>query len=178
VLALVALAVVALAAPLAAPRLALVAGTALLFALPGLWPLAAALSAGEARAAVAGVSLADAGWLAGGLAPIALAPLAAARLEGRGRGAVWAAALGAAVLFVVRVHLWIAAGQLPPGDLAALRRAAQGPPLSAVCAPEAVRDWVPAIAGRPIGDPDPWIPIVYREEWAVRRRADCVPFGQ
>jgi hypothetical protein len=183
VLALAALAAGALvarrAAPgLVAPRLALVAGTAVLFAWPGLWPLARALSADEARAALSRQGLADVAWLAGGLALVVVAPLAVAPLERRGRRVVWAAALGSAVLFVARVHLWIASGQLPPGDLAALRRAAEGPPLSALCAPEGLRDWVPAIAGRPAGDPGPWIPLVYRDEWEARPRRECAPFAR
>jgi len=179
VLALVALALAAVVlsgvAPREAPpRLALVAATALLFAGPGLWPMASALSAGEVRAAIGSVSVADLAWVAGGVAAIAVAPLAAAPLEGRGGALARAAGLLAAVLFVARVHLWMAAGQIPPGDLARLERAADGPVLEPLCAPDGLRDWVPAVAGRPAGEPGPWIPAVYRDEWEARTRVGCV----
>ena len=74
------------------------------------------------------------------------------------------------LLLVTRVHGWIAAGQLPPATLSALAgAAARTSPLDALCASDGVRDWVPALAARAAGDPGPWIPVVYSDEW---RRSD------
>ena len=80
-----------------------------------------------------------------------------------------ALALVATALLVARVHGWIASGQLPPPvRVALLRVAAETDPLQVVCAPEGPRDWVPALAGRAAGEPGPWVPPVYGEEWALR----------
>jgi len=80
----------------------------------------------------------------------------------------------ATVLLVARVHGWIASGQLPqPVEAALLRVAAETDPLQVVCAPEGARDWVPALAGRAAGEPGPWIPSVYADEWALRGRRPC-----
>jgi hypothetical protein len=159
----------------APPRLALVAATALLLAGPGLVPMASSLSAGEVRAAIGGVTGADLAWLAGGLAAVAVAPLAAAPLARRGGAVAGAAGIAAAFLFAARVHLWMAAGQVAPGDLARLERAAEARSLEPLCASDGLRDWVPALAGRPVGEPGPWIPAVYRDEWEARTRLGCVP---
>ena len=85
-----------------------------------------------------------------------------------------ALALVATALLVARVHGWIASGQLPPPvRVALLRVAAETDPLQVVCAPEGSRDWVPALAGRAAGEPGPWVPPVYGEEWALRPRRRC-----
>ncbi|MFN8096441.1 MAG: hypothetical protein U0599_30225, partial [Vicinamibacteria bacterium] len=156
-------------------RLALVTTVALAFGLPGLWPSLRAVSAGELRAVIASASASDAAWLVRGLLVLVAGVLAAAPLERRRPVVAAAAAVGAAAVFVVRVHVWMAAGQVPAADRAALERAAGGPRLEAVCAPDGLRDWVPAIAGRPAGEPGPWIPPAYRDEWSARSRRSCAP---
>jgi hypothetical protein len=153
-------------------------GLALALAAPGLWPLARALSPREA----ASVALAAhpgsfaaffVGLLVAGLAPLACLRLAAAR--GAGRRLVGAAlALLAGLLLVARVHGWVASGQLPAPTRDALSRAAAATgPLDVVCAPEGARDWVPALAARAAGEPGPWVPAAYAEEWAQRVRRPC-----
>jgi hypothetical protein len=158
------------------PGLAL--GLALVLAAPGLWPLARALSLRETLGALAAVP--PAALLPGalGLLLAAFAPLALLPLEGKGRSAqrpiAAAVALVAAALLVARVHGWIASGQLPAATRAALARAAlAAAPFEPLCAPEGVLDWVPALASRPAGDPGPWIPPVYAEEWGRRARRAC-----
>ena len=158
-------------------RLALAAATAALLAGPGLLPLARALSPAEllalarlpAPTAFAGLGVA--------LALLVGTPLAAGRV-GRGRARVplaVLAALLATLLLRVRVHRWIAAGQLPAATLSALvEAAARTGPLDAVCAPDGVRDWVPALAARAAGEPGPWIPTVYADAWARRSPRRCV----
>jgi hypothetical protein len=85
-----------------------------------------------------------------------------------------ALALVGMALLVARVHGWIASGQLPPPvRVALLRVAAETDPLQVVCAPDGSRDWVPALAGRAAGEPGPWVPPVYGEEWALRPRRRC-----
>ncbi len=85
-----------------------------------------------------------------------------------------AVALVAAALLVARVHGWIASGQLPAATRTALARAAvAAAPFEPLCAPEGVLDWVPALASRAAGDPGPWIPPVYTEEWGRRTRRAC-----
>jgi hypothetical protein len=80
----------------------------------------------------------------------------------------------AAALLVARVHGWVASGQLPAPVQAALTRvSSEAGPLDAVCAPEGVRDWVPALAGHEAGEPGPWVPPVYADEWARRPRHTC-----
>ncbi len=109
---------------------------------------------------------------------VAFAPLLFLRLaeprSHQGRlAAVALAAVGAALL-VARVHGWVASGQLPaPVRAGLLRAATETDPLEALCAPEGARDWVPALAGREAGEPGPWIPPVYADEWARRPRRPC-----
>jgi hypothetical protein len=68
----------------------------------------------------------------------------------------------------------VTSGHLPtPVRAALLRVATETGPLAVVCAPEGVRDWVPALAGRAAGEPGPWIPPVYADEWALRSRRPC-----
>lgn len=159
-------------------RPCLAIGLALVLAAPGLWPLARALSLREAASTVIATQTGELPAAALGLLFAALAPLALLRLEPRGalagRPIAVAVALVAAALLVARVHGWIAAGQLPGATRAALGRAsADTAPLDVLCAPEGVRDWVPALASRAAGDPGPWIPRAYAEEWGRRPRRAC-----
>jgi hypothetical protein len=161
-----------------AKRLALSVLLALALAAPGLGPLVRAISAREALSVATGFSA----WkelppFALWLALSALAPLgflkAAPRRSGAARAAAGVAGL-AALLLVARVHGWFASGQLSETTRAALARAAAVTrPLDAICASEAARDFVPALAGRRAGEPGVWIPVVYAEEWARRERKPC-----
>ena len=72
------------------------------------------------------------------------------------------------------MHGWFASDQLPALTREALARAAaRTNVLDALCAPEGARDWVPALAGREAGEPGPWIPTVYADEWAARTPRPC-----
>ena len=161
-----------------ASRLVLAFGLALALAAPGLWPLARALSRLEvailARAVQPGELLAFAVGLAlAASLPVALVRLAESRSRA-GRLATAGLAVVGAALLVARVHGWIASGQLPALTRVALARVAAGTrPLDAVCAPEGAREWVPALAGRAAGEPGPWIPTVYADEWAARTPRPC-----
>jgi hypothetical protein len=153
-------------------------GLALVLAAPGLLPLARALSLREALAIASADRVPGLAAFAFGLLLAALAPLpfarAARRPAGSGRAALGCVAGLAALLLVLRVHGWIASGQLEERARAALSRAArEAPPLLPVCAPERVRDFVPALAGRPPGEPGAWIPPVYSDEWSRRERRPC-----
>jgi hypothetical protein len=164
--------------PAGVGRPAMAGGLGLALAAPGLWPLARALSRHEAATVVLAIRPGDLAVFAVGLVVAALAPLAFLRLarpcSREGRLAAAAVAVVGAVLLVARVHAWIASGQLPAPTRAALARAAATTnPLEAVCAPDGVRDWVPALAGRAAGEPGPWIPSVYADEWAGRTRRPC-----
>jgi hypothetical protein len=159
-------------------RPAAAAGLALALAAPGLRPLAQALSPREAASIAAGVRWPETLPLALGLALVALAPLACLRLTAsatrRARLAVSAVALAGALLLLARVSGWVSAGQLPAPTREALARAAAATsPLEVVCAPDGVRDFVPALAGRAPGEPGPWIPPVYADEWARRVPRPC-----
>jgi hypothetical protein len=140
--------------------------------------MARALSLREAQSILLSVNPHELLPSALGLVLAAFAPLPFVRLAGRTRAARVATAALAAVatgLLVARVHGWIASGQLPGGVRTALARvAAETAPRQVICAPEGVRDWVPALAGRPAGEPGPWVPAVYAEEWARRPRRACV----
>jgi hypothetical protein len=157
----------------------LLSGTlALLLAAPGLYPLARSLSLREAQGILLSVRPPELLPFALGLVLAAFAPLLFLRLADHGsRGGrllTAAVALVGGALLVARVHGWIASGQLPPPARAALLRvAAEAGPLEVVCAAEGARDWVPALAGRAAGEPGPWIPPVYAEEWARRSRRPC-----
>ncbi len=85
-----------------------------------------------------------------------------------------AAALAAALLLGIRVHGWFRAGELRADVRAALARAAERvPPLSAICAGDDVRDFIPALIGRRAGEPGVWVPVAYSEEWARRDAWPC-----
>lgn len=162
----------------AARRVAGTLGLALVLAAPGLLPLARALSAREALAIASADRAPGLAPFAFGLLLAALAPLALGRAALRGtrldRTALAAVAGLAALLLILRVHGWLASGQLDARTRAALARAAREvAPLAPVCAPEGVRDFVPALAGRPPGEPGVWIPAVYSDEWSRRERRAC-----
>jgi hypothetical protein len=164
--------------PLAVRSRILLSGTlALLLAAPGLYPLVRSLSIREAASTLLSLAPRELLPFALGLVLAAFAPLLFLRLSAHSRGArAAAAALAtiATVLLVVRVHGWIASGQLPVPVRAALARVAdETGALQSVCAPEGARDWVPALAGRAAGEPGPWIPPVYADEWARRLRRRC-----
>jgi len=159
-------------------RLALSGTLALFLAAPGLFPLVRALSPREAVSVALSVRPDQLPAAALGLLLLVFAPLVFLRLaDPRSRGGHLVTAAASAVgtlLLVLRVHGWIASGQLPgPARAALLRVAAETDPLQPVCAPEGTRDWVPALAGRAAGEPGPWIPPVYAEEWARRPRRPC-----
>jgi len=161
-----------------AGRFALALALALALAAPGLWPLAQALSLREVALVARAVRPGEILAFAVGLALAASFPLALLRLADprwrAGRLAASVLAVVGAALLVVRVHGWIASGQLPALARAALAHAAAGTrPLDVLCAPEGVRDWVPALAGREAGEPGPWIPTVYADEWAARTPRPC-----
>ena len=83
-------------------------------------------------------------------------------------------AAGAGVALVFAVHVRIAAGQLPADrQRELLRIALTTAPLDVVCAPVDLLDWVPALAGRAAGEPGPWIPAIYRDEWNRRVLRPC-----
>jgi hypothetical protein len=149
---------------------------ALLLSSAGLAPLVRAMSLRECAQLALSLRPLDlipftAGWLA-----LALTPLALLRLDpGRAHRLPAAAlALVGAALLLLRVHGWIAAGQLPAAQHEALvRLRSEAPLLEVVCAADPARDWVPAIGGRTAGEPGPWIPAVYAEEWARGTRRPC-----
>ena len=158
-------------------RHAAAGGLALVLAAPGLWPLARALSLREATSVALGIAPGSLAPFAFGLLVAVLAPLACLRIAGprtSPRRIGVAVGLIGTLLLVARVHGWIASGQVPPRARDALARvAAATSPLEVVCAPEGVRDWVPALAARAAGEPGPWIPVVYADEWARRTRRPC-----
>jgi hypothetical protein len=158
-------------------RVAEAVALGLVLAAPGLFPLARALSPREALAIGSSLRLGELPDFAIGLLGATLARLVAVRLvparSRRAGGLVAAACAVSAILLVVRVHGWVAAGQLDPHTRAALLQARSGSPVAPLCAPPEVLDWVPALAGRPAGEPGPWIPPVYAEEWLLRPRRVC-----
>ena len=159
-------------------RLALSGTLALFLAAPGLWPLVRSLSLREAGAVLLSVQPRELPSAAVGLVFAAFAPLLFLRPPGprsrAGRLVTVALATVGTVLLIARVHGWIASGQLPPPVRAALLGvAAETDPLQVVCAPEGARDWVPALAGRAAGEPGPWIPPAYADEWLRRSRRPC-----
>ena len=170
----------------AARRVALAWAVAVFFAAPALVPLARALSPGEALLALGSVRAAEAIDFASGLALLVLAALLASRIATRPLSPAPAAvvavlAVCAGVLFVLRVHAWLAGGQIPLAGRQALARVARRTSLAdAVCAPPGLVDWVPALAGRAVGeppapsrDPRPWVPPALREEAAARPPPPC-----
>jgi hypothetical protein len=165
--------------PRRATRLLAILGLALAFAGPGLMPLAGALSFGEALHAVRSVRASELLWFAFGVLCASLAPLAfreqgSRRVSSSGRGAQVSIALAAALLLGIRVHGWFGTAQLRADARAALARAAERvPPLSAICAGDDVRDFIPALIGRRAGEPGVWVPVTYSEEWARRDAWPC-----
>ena len=161
------------------PVLVLVA--AVLLAAPALGRLIGALSLTE-LAAIAGSPRRD-DLLGPGLALLAGGAFAlATRLVSAGsrasRRATWALAATSAAVLVTGVQHWIARGQLPePARRALLRVGERTSPLEAICACDGLRDWVPAIAGRAAGEPGPWIPAVYADEWKTRVQRPCSGTG-
>jgi hypothetical protein len=159
-------------------RFALCSCVALLMAAPGLVPLARALSPGEARSILFSIQSRDLLPFAFAVLLAALAPVLFAGLEGRpraGRAVPGALAVVATALLAARVHGWIASGQVSePVTTALARIAAETGPLQSVCAPEGAREWVPALAGRMAGEPGPWVPRIYADEWASRPRRPCL----
>lgn len=157
-------------------RLAVAFGVSLVLAAPYLGRLAHALSAREAMAALTSPAPGELRALALGLVLLATAPVLAGLIGRQRPRRPVSLAFGAvsAVLLVARVGGWIASGQLPARTRAAIARAgAATHAVDSVCAPEGARDWVPALAGRAAGDPGPWIPPVYRDEWAESARRPC-----
>ena len=158
-------------------RLLATFGVALVFAAPGLAPLARALSLREATSVVHSVRAAEVAWFAFALACASLAPLAfgePGRRRAPGRSARTVIALAAALLLGVRVHAWFRAGELRADARAALALAAErAGPLAAICAGERERDFVPALFGRRAGEPGVWVPAEYSEEWARRETWAC-----
>jgi len=158
-------------------RMAVAAGLSLVLAGPGLSPLVRTVSVREAIAVWTAIRPAAIAAFTFGLAVAFLAPLAGIRLaRGRafGRRTLAAGCALCASLLVVRVHGWIASGQVPDATRRALERAAAATsPCEPVCAPDGARDWVPALAARAAGEPGPWIPPVYADEWAARPRRHC-----
>jgi hypothetical protein len=159
-------------------RLAFSWALAFVLGAPGLCPLVRSLSLREAEGILLSVRPGELLSFALGLVLAALAPLLFLRLaeprSREGRLATAALAVVGTALLVVRVHGWIASAQLPEPLRAALERvAAETDPLEAVCAPEEARDWVPALAGRAPGEPGPWVPPAYADEWARRPRRGC-----
>jgi hypothetical protein len=162
-------------------RRGLTGGVALALALPGLLRTAKALSGREALSVLAAVRPAEAGTFVGGMALVTLLALLAAGRRGRrlSRATAVALSISAGLLLVLRVHGGLAAGQLPLPVRSALARAARRTtPLEAVCAPADVVDWVPALAGRPVGASGPgaagpWVPPVLRDEAARAPRPPC-----
>jgi hypothetical protein len=163
-------------------RLALAFGVTVVLAGPALARLARALSAREAAGVLEEVQGKELASFVTGLALVGLAAFLARLLtDARPRSRVWTAALVAVsvAILLVSVHAGPAAGQLQPESLRALAGLeAELRPLEAVCAPEGVLDWVPALAGRRPGGrgqegPQPWVPHPLREEWARRVPRDC-----
>jgi hypothetical protein len=164
------------------PRRCLAGGVALALALPGLLRAAQALSGREALSILAAVRPAEVGTFVGGMGLVTLLALLTPRRRGRHlplRVAAAALSVSAGVLLVLRVHGGLATGQLPLPVRSALARVSRRTsPLEAVCASPDVVDWVPALAGRPVGASAPgaarpWVPPVLREESARGPRLPC-----
>lgn len=157
-------------------RLGWALATAALLGLPGSWPALRAVSLREAESVLTAVTR---GELAGFGAAVVAFVLAATVARRMGplleRPAVLLPLAAVFTAALVRAEdLRLGHGQLPAESLQAIERLAESTsPLAVVCAPAAVIDWVPALAGRAVGEPGPWIPRVYRDEWASRRRRSC-----
>ena len=165
-----------------AGRLGVAFGMAVVLAGPALVRLAEALSAKEAAGVLTAIEGREVMSFVTGLALLGLAAfLARLLVEARPRTGVLTGALVvvSAVILLVGAHAGPAGGQLEPESLHALADLeAEHEPLEAVCAPEGVLDWVPALAGRVAGGmgkegPEPWVPHALREEWARAPRPGC-----
>jgi hypothetical protein len=157
-------------------RFALVSVAAACLGGPGLVPALQALSGRELLAILSPSARNLAAFLGGSLA-LLLGGLLARRLTPRAgleRTALVLCAGVGALLLAPLVHARIAGAQLPVArQEALLRLAASTGPLDVICASPPVADWVPALAGRAAGEPGPWIPVIYEEEWAARVRRPC-----
>jgi hypothetical protein len=170
------------ASPAGRGRVGLASTLAVALAAPGLLRLGRAFSVGELPATLGGALVTGFVRFVVGLGLIALAVFVARRLSPSGpRVRVLVAAIVAvsALALLVSGHLRWAAGQLDPTVRRALARLeGEGRPMEAVCAPEGLVDWVPALAGRPPGvaagdSPRPWIPPVLRGEWSRAPERGC-----
>ena len=165
----------------AAGRLALVAGVALVLAAPALLRLVRALSAKETAAIAGGLPAVPS---SGPILAVLLATLTsvlvgrlATRVATASPRAAVAVTLVAAGVLAGSVDAWIARGQLDERSRRVLERAGQeADPLEAICAPEALRDWVPALAGRAAAVPG-WLPAVYRDEGEHAAARSCRDLG-
>lgn len=163
-------------------RFALATAFGLVLAGPGLRPAVAALSARELTAILTSPAGRDMARFVGGLVVVLLAaacarPLAAGTRRARAGFVVLSATAGA--VLALTVYAGIAVGQLPAErQRELLRLAVWTQPLDVVCAPAELLDWVPAITGRAVADPGPWIPPIYADEWARRMPRPCVRENQ
>jgi hypothetical protein len=144
---------------------------------PGLVPALRALSLDELPVILSPSARDAAAFLLGSAALLFAVP-AGRWLSPPARGARLAVTVPLGLAFgaclVAAVQLPIAAAQLPSASEEALARVARiTGPLDAVCAPTPLRDWIPALAGRAPGEPGPWIPAIYRDEWSARVRRRC-----
>jgi hypothetical protein len=163
------------------PRRALAGGVAVALALPGLLRTAGALSGREALLVLETVRPGEVGTFVEGVALATLLALLVGGRRGRRLPLAVVATLSvfAGVVLVLRVHGWLAGGQLPLPVRSALARVSRRTtPLEAVCASADVVDWVPALAGRPVGASGPraagpWVPPVFRDEAERGPRLPC-----
>jgi hypothetical protein len=155
-------------------------GVGAILAAPALVRLGRALSVREALAALGSPRGAEVAQFVTGLALLTLAALLAHRLAWP-RPGVLAAALFAmsATILIVSVRVGPARGQLAPESVRALARLeGEKRLLQAVCAPAALVDWVPALAGRPAGGSRsdrarPWVPHVFEDEFGRSSPPPC-----
>jgi hypothetical protein len=154
-------------------RLALALGVGVVLAAPALLRLARALSPAEAWSVARSPRPSELADFALGLVLVALATILAGALVGTRPRPGWLAGIlvvASSALLLVGVHLGPAAGQVGPAERRALAALEQDRrPTEAVCAPAEVVDWVPALAGRPVGGSGkeasrPWVAPVLREE--------------
>jgi hypothetical protein len=165
-----------------AGRLVLAFGVAVALLAPAAWRLVQALSWPEAVSIFTSLDPRELAVFTMGPAAVVLATFLATRLarpHARARVVALALLAVSAAILLLRVHAAPAPGQLAPATLRALARlAGEGRPLQAVCAPEGLADWVPALAGRPTGlaragDGRPWVPPVFRDESRARPPRPC-----
>jgi hypothetical protein len=158
-------------------RLTLVSGATACLGGPGLVPALSALSARE-LVMILSPSARDLAAFLGGSGALLLGGLLARQLTpwARRKRSSLVVCVGFGALLAALVHARIAGAQLPVAGQDGLRRlAASTGPLDVVCASPPLLDWIPALAGRAAGEPGPWIPVVYEDEWAERIRRPCRP---